>query len=322
MIVKIKGESMSSVSKDLGKKTLTAVLTLLMVILGQISFAQSSEDAFRSEKFKVTDRVSLEVRTSGGSISVYGSENEQVVVEMFVRKNGELIEAGSVELENYSIEIFQDGNTVKAIANRKNKNWNWKNDYSVSFVVYAPRDTRSRLKTSGGSLSVENLTGSQELKTSGGSINAEGIRGEMSLDTSGGHIRVKDAQGDLVARTSGGTIEVEALVGDLDAKTSGGSLQLSGIEGNVDAKTSGGSIRAEVLSPADHIELKTSGGSISISVPEGNGYDIDLDGNSVNAKLANFTGEAEKDEVRGTLNGGGTKIKAKTSGGSVSLNYL
>jgi hypothetical protein len=42
----------------------------------------------------------------------------------------------------------------------------------------------------------------------------------------------------------------------------------------------------------------------------------------VYAELKNFSGEAEKDEIRGTFNGGGTKISAKTSGGSVRLEYL
>jgi DUF4097 and DUF4098 domain-containing protein YvlB len=166
------------------------------------------------------------------------------------------------------------------------------------------------------------MDGSQELKTSGGSITTEGIKGEMVLKTSGGSINMKEIQGNVEANTSGGTIRAETVVGNLDAKTSGGSIRLSGMQGNIEAKTSGGSINAEVITPSDFIDLKTSGGSITITVPEENGYDIDLDGNRVYAKLKNFSGESEKDEIRGTLNGGGTKIEAKTSGGSVRLEYL
>lgn len=302
-----------------------------MIILGiilmttQIGFAQSEEDAYRTEEFNVSGAVSLEVQTSGGSIQVYGSNENEVVVEMYVRRNGRYIEPGAAVLEDYSIDISQDGNKIKAIADRRSgKGWNWnsRDNYSVSFIVYAPRETRTRLKTSGGSLTAKNLEGSQELRTSGGSITTEGTEGEMVLKTSGGSISITDARGNVDANTSGGTIRVEALFGNLDAHTSGGSITLRGIEGNVDARTSGGSIRAEITAPADNIDLKTSGGSITITVPRERGYEIDLDGNRVYAELVNFSGEAERDEIRGTFNGGGTKIKAKTSGGSVRLEYL
>lgn len=284
--------------------------------------AQSSENAYRTESFNISGNVSLEVQTSGGSIEVTGSNKNEVVVEMYVRRKGKYVKPGDVKLDDYDIQISQNGNMVKAIADRKSsKGWNWNNGYSISFVVYAPRETRSRLKTSGGSLTARNLIGSQELKTSGGSISTEGIQGEQDLNTSGGSINITDSRGNVEANTSGGTINVETLLGDLDARTSGGSIHLEGIEGNVEARTSGGSIRAEVLAPVDHIELRTSGGSITITVPRENGYDIDLDGNRVYAELDNFSGEREKDEIRGTLNGGGTRVKAKTSGGTVRLEF-
>lgn len=300
----------------------TAFLALMLLAV-QTGLAQSSEDAYRTDTFSVSGEVSLEVQTSGGSISVVGTNDDEVVVEMFIRHQGNYIEPGEADLDDYEISISQDGNTVKAIAERKsNRGWNWNDNYSVSFLVHAPIETRSRLKTSGGSLSAKNLQGSQELRTSGGSITTEGIQGRMILKTSGGSITITDAQGDVEANTSGGTIRAEMLVGNLDARTSGGSIRLSGIEGNVEAKTSGGSIRAEVLAPSEVIDLRTSGGSITIIVPQENGYDLDLDGNRVYADLVNFSGKAEKDEIRGSFNGGGTKISAKTSGGSVRLEYL
>lgn len=300
----------------------TAFLALMLLAV-QIGLAQSSEDAYRTEQFNVSGIVSLEVQTSGGSIQVEGSNDDEVRVEMYVRHRGKYVDAGEADLDDYEISITQDGNTVRAIADRKSsRGWNWNNGYSISFVVYTPQETRTRLKTSGGSLTAKNLTGSQELRTSGGSITTERIQGEMLLRTSGGSISMTDIQGDTEARTSGGTIRAEMMVGNLNANTSGGSIRLAGIEGNVEAKTSGGSINAEILSPRDIIDLRTSGGSIRITVPQEQGYDLDLDANRVHAELINFNGRAERDEIRGTFNGGGTTLKAKTSGGSIRLEYL
>lgn len=301
---------------------ITALTAGLMLLFAPNGWTQSKEEVYRTENFSVSGAVSLEVQTSGGSIQVIGSNQNEVTVEMYVHKRGNYIEAGEADLEDYSIEISQDENMIKAIADRNTKGWNWNDGYSISFIVYTPKETRTRLRTSGGSLTARNLIGSQELRTSGGSITTEGIEGEMVLKTSGGSISMDDIQGDADVHTSGGTIKADMFVGNLDARTSGGSIRLSGMEGNIEARTSGGSINAEVLAPSDFIELKTSGGSITITVPRENGYDLDLDGNRVYGNLENFSGEMEKDEIRGTMNGGGTKIEAKTSGGSIRLEYL
>ena len=315
---------MSLLINNLNKGSLlfVTVFTFTYAAFSSLLYAQSSDDAYRTEEFGVSGPVSLEVQTSGGSISVFGSNENEVQVEMYVRKRGDYVEPGEADLNDYDIEISRDGNKIKAIADRKSGNWNWNNGYSISFVVYTPRETRTRLKTSGGSLTAKNLEGTQELKTSGGSITTEGIQGDMILKTSGGSINMTDISGKVEAKTSGGTIRAGSLIGGLEAKTSGGSIRLTGVEGNVDAHTSGGSINAEIVAPSDYIELKTSGGSINLKVPEENGYNLDLDANRVYIKLNNFSGEAEKDEIRGSMNGGGTLIKAKTSGGSVRVEYL
>jgi hypothetical protein len=283
--------------------------------------AQSREDAYRVEEFPVNGMVSLEVQTSGGSISVVGANENKVTVEMYVRKRGDIVKSGNADLDDFNIDISQDGNKVQAIAERTSSGINWGDNYSISFIVYTPEETRTRLHTSGGSVSARNLEGSQELRTSGGSVNVEGIRGQMVLKTSGGSISISDSQGDTEAHTSGGSINVDALSGNLVAKTSGGTISMKAMEGNVEAKTSGGSINADILAAGEAIDLRTSGGSINITVPEQNGYDLDLEGTRVDVDLENFSGKSERDEIKGTINGGGTLLKARTSGGTIRLRY-
>lgn len=300
---------------------LTFVIMLTAVKMG---WAQSSEDAYKVERFAVNDNVKISVETSGGSIDVVGKNTDEVTVEMYVRKRGNYVKASEEDLKGWDIEISERNNEVTAHAKRKRKNgWNWgRNNPSVSFVVYTPLRAKADVRTSGGSIELLNLTGNQKGRTSGGSIKAEDILGDLEVRTSGGSISLSNIQGSADARTSGGRIKVENITGGIDVRTSGGSITLEGVEGSVEASTSGGSINAEVTAPNDFINLRTSGGSITLSVPEDSGYDLDLDGNRVRAELKNFTGEYEKDEIRGTVNGGGVKIKAKTSGGSVRLNYI
>ena len=296
---------------------------VIMLTAVKMGWAQSSDDAYKIERFAVNDGVKISVETSGGSIDVIGKDTDEVTVEMYVRKRNRYVKADDVDLEGWEIEISERNNTVTAHAKRENsRNWNWnRNTPSISFVVYAPKRSTSDVRTSGGSIELINLEGNQTGRTSGGSIVAEAIRGDVNIRTSGGSITLNEITGTTEARTSGGRIRAENVDGDLDVKTSGGSISLEGISGSVDASTSGGSINAEITKPNDFINLRTSGGSITVTVPEDNGYDLDLDGNRVRAELKNFTGEYERDEVRGSVNGGGISIKAKTSGGSIRLNY-
>lgn len=303
----------------------TMIFTFVIMLTAvKMGWAQSSSDAYKVERFAVNDNVKISVETSGGSIDVIGKNADEVTVEMYVRKRGDYVKANEEDLKDWDIQIFERNNEVTAHAKRKKKNgWNWnRNNASVSFVVYTPKRSTSDVRTSGGSIEFLNLTGKQVGRTSGGSITAEGIRGDLDVHTSGGSISLRDVEGSANARTSGGRIKAESITGNIDVRTSGGSISLEGINGSVDASTSGGSINAEITEPSEFINLRTSGGSITVTVPEGNGYDLDLDGNRVRAELKNFTGEYEKDEVKGTVNGGGVKIRAKTSGGSVRLNYL
>ena len=303
----------------------TMIFTFVIMLTAvKMGWAQSSNDAYKVERFAVNDNVKINVETSGGSIDVIGKNTDEVTVEMYVRKRGAYVKANEEDLKDYDILIFESNNEVTAHAKRKKKNgWNWgNNNPSISFVVYTPRESTSDVRTSGGSIEFSNLRGKQVGRTSGGSISAEGIQGDLEIRTSGGSITLMDIEGSANARTSGGRIKAESITGNIDVRTSGGSISLEGINGSVDASTSGGSINAEVTSPNGFIDLRTSGGSITVAVPKGRGYDLDLDGNRVRADLENFKGEIEKDEVKGSLNGGGVRIKARTSGGSVRLNYI
>lgn len=297
-------------------------MSFLTAAMAVVFVATATAQAYQTETFGVKDGVNVEVKTAGGSIVVNGTRSDEVKVEMIVKRRGRTIDPGEADLKDWDITIEKRGNTVYAIAERDGRiNWG-NNNYSISFVVYTPRDAKADVKTSGGSIEIANLMGDQSANTSGGSITATEIGGDIDLRTSGGSITIEAIEGKVVANTSGGRIRANHVNGGIIAKTSGGSITLNEVSGNVEAKTSGGSIDAEIVSPEDYIDLRTSGGSITVTVPKNNGYDLDLDGNRVRADLENFKGDMDKDAMRGTMNGGGTKVSARTSGGSVSLRYL
>jgi len=308
------------------KKISLTLLSFIILLTWSLSvLAQDDRKPYLTKTFSLNGTGNLITNTSGGSIKVTGTAGNQVKVEMFVRPaNGKnRNEAPSQEaLEKYKFDIRQEGNTVYALAERKDKNWNWDNNgLSVSFEIQVPQQIACKLNTSGGSISLANLTGTQEAKTSGGSITLKNLKGKAIANTSGGSINLTQYQGNLDAHTSGGSINLTDASGTLKASTSGGSIQLQKVAGDIDARTSGGSIRADITQLGKYLTLHTSGGSVHATVPKGLGLDLDLSGNRVRTTLTNFNGNSETNRVKGSVNGGGIPVKMSTSGGTTELNY-
>ncbi|WP_421827382.1 DUF4097 family beta strand repeat-containing protein [Larkinella sp.] len=332
------------------------------IALSFTSFAQDKDETPYETKNFSGSLNTVRVETSGGSISVEGNQSSGVKVEMYVRGNNwpsnklskdELDE----RLKEYDIKLGVEGNTVVATAKRKNRdNWDWKRSISISFKVYTPKTFATDLHTSGGSIRLSNLVGSQNFATSGGSLHLTGVEGlikgrtsggsihldrcrkDIDLATSGGSIHAEDSDGNLDlrtsggsvhlanlsgrvnARTSGGSVKGEGIKGELVAGTSGGSVRLSGISGSVEASTSGGGMDVEITKLGEYVRLSGGPGSVKVRMPLDQGIDLDLSGNRVDIPLSKFDGTVEKDRVRGRLNGGGVPVRISAGSGSVYVN--
>lgn len=308
------------------EKTYKAVVAFLVLVLSFVcaADAQNSDRAYRIETFNTSDSPSVNISTSGGSINVIGENSDQVRVEMYVRKNGRYLDPSDEDLSDFNIEIDSNGQTVIAEAERKRRGgWNLfgSNNISISFVVYAPEFSSIAGSTSGGSVSAENFSNIVSLRTSGGSVNLTNLAGEIDARTSGGSINIENVSGTISGRTSGGSVSANNVEGVADLRTSGGGIRLENISAKISARTSGGSIRADFVTLEDDADLRTSGGSIRIDIRNASDFNLDLSGNRVNTELRNFTGEFERDHIEGRIGNGGPLLTARTSGGSVNLDY-
>ncbi|KPM47624.1 DUF4097 family beta strand repeat-containing protein [Jiulongibacter sediminis] len=328
-------------------------------LLSLICFAVDAQDKpFLTKSFNSSQIRELDVKTSGGGITVYGTNDSETVVQVFIKSNnGKELSQSEIEdhLKDYTLEINREGQTLVCMAQNNRKN-NWKNGLSISFKVYAPEQLDTDLLTSGGGIRMKNLEGNLrfatsggglelvelrgnvkgrtsgggikikdsediiDLATSGGGIMAENVAGQVKLSTSGGGIKLYDMYGMISATTSGGSILVEGLEGELKTGTSGGSIRLADISGSVKASTSGGSINADIREVGEYLVLHSSGGGIDVDLPFDKGMDLDIKGNRVTMNnYRNFDGRKDKDRIVGTINGGGAEVSISTSSGSVNI---
>lgn len=294
---------------------------LLLVIAA--APASAFDDPYRVETFPVRSGGTLTVQTSGGSITVAGTNKNEARVEMTVRRNGNVLDANDTDLSDWKITIRKDGNDVVALAERKNSGsgniWTGYNNLSISFTVYVPNSYSTKLSTSGGRIRVSDVSGMHDVRTSGGSLDFDNLSGEIQGRTSGGSINAAGINGVFDVATSGGSIRVDDIEGMVTMKTSGGSIRIDNARGSFDASTSGGSINATFVEVTGPIDLATSGGSVTVSVPRDLGFNLDARGNRVVADNVDFNGRTERDRMNGRVNGGGVPIRLRTSAGTVRI---
>lgn len=284
--------------------------------------AQATADAYRVDEFETSDSPVVNVRTSGGFVEIIGTDRSEVVSEMFVRRGRSYLSASETDLSNFELTIDEKGDEVTVTAEKKGRRFfSFSRQPSVSFRVYVPFNAIASGRTSGGNVSASGLNNGIDLRTSGGSVSANDITGEIDLRTSGGRIEITNLSGNIGARTSGGSIDVNQLGGVAELRTSGGDIELDNISAKISARTSGGDIRASLNRFDEDVILRTSGGNIRIEIPETKNFDLELRGQRVNIELRNFSGEAERDNIMGYTGSGGPLLKARTSGGSVSVDY-
>lgn len=306
------------------------------------STALFAQELARKETFALSGIKEVAVLTSGGYIQVSGTSQGEASVEVWIQKNGNIFKSKGdlkkVLNEHFDVVIGVEGGKLTASAKpKKGKSGN--NPLSVSFVVVAPHKVSSNLQTSGGSITMKNLSGKLDFQTAGGSLTLEKLSGAINgrtsggsitgtyldgtidLKTSGGSITIKDSKGPVNASTSGGSISLSDINGPMNVSTSGGSIKGDDLSGSLQAKTSGGSINVEMDKVVELVDLRTSAGTINLQVPKA-GYHADLSGSSVSLPSgATFSGKKDKRSAVGKIDGGGAAIKMSTSAGSARLSF-
>src|SRR5215467_1563605 len=158
---------------------------LLFFVLAAIQFslkAQTDKTPFMTKSLSSESIKDVEVETSGGSIAVSGvTSNARVEVYITGNNNKELSKEEIQQRLNdkYNLDISVANNKVTATARVKGKITDWKKALNISFKVFVPKNVSTDLSTSGGSISLNNLSGKLKFSTSGGSLDLDGLSGTV-----------------------------------------------------------------------------------------------------------------------------------------------
>ena len=295
------------------KKFLSNAVFMIVLLLLNSATVFAEGKILHEKKYNVEKGETLLVKFISADIKVRSWDENEV---QLIVKGSKLIN------DKFEFEFSYEDGVVKAIAEKKSdwSSWSWSNDFSL--IVKVPNNFNLDIKTSGGDVNIESISGEIVIKTSGGDIEFKNSQGSLSAKTSGGDVEGSNFIGDVVIKTSGGDIEVKDIDGAVEAKTSGGDIEINANEGEIIAGTSGGDIYLEYKGKNYGVDLYTSGGTINVKLPSDFAADVSLktSGGSINNEFANSNArEISKSKFVGMYNKGGADFTAKTSGGSIRV---
>ena len=162
---------------------------LLLLMASPVFFASAQDNRMPYFTKSLTgDGVkAVFAKTSGGSISVSGAAGEPARIEVYVVGNNNK-DYGKEEIkkrleEDYILDIDVQNGELRVSAKNRRNNINWRRSLSIGFKIYVNKQTATNLNTSGGSIHLDNLTGSQNFSTSGGSLHLDQLTGVIALIT-------------------------------------------------------------------------------------------------------------------------------------------
>ena len=320
---------------------------ILLLTASLAAFAETEEVI--NKRFAIHPGGKIVMDVGFGTIDVTTNGTSEVIVNV-TRTVGRGRKDSEMDFfRDNPVTFSQEGDTVSIRSQNttgagNSRSWFGSQRTEGKYTVSVPSAFQAQLKTSGGGISVSDLTGEVKAVTSGGSLKFGRLRGPLDGKTSGGSVRVTDCQGDLKIKTSGGGIEVSGGSGNVDGITSGGSVKvrnfdgavrigssgggitIENVTGRIEGSTSGGSISARLSTPpAESVTLSTSGGGVTLRVPETSAFDLDAasSGGGVSSDLpVTITGKKVHDRLKGPVNGGGKAVILRTSGGSIHVKKL
>ncbi len=120
-----------------------------------------------------------------------------------------------------------------------------------------------------------------------------------------------------------GRVTVTGVDGPLKVETTNGRIELHGCSGSVDLSSTNGAISAELLAlaPSASNRIETTNGRIEITMPSSSRAEVDASTTNgrVETAIPITTRTLDRNELHGSMNGGGPALKLRTTNGSIRI---
>lgn len=279
------------------------VRTALLALLGLASAAASAQAAVTlKDRFQQTyplqsgGTVTLDNVNGGVTFEAWDRNEVQVVADKEVKaKTGE---AARKAMQQVRIQVAKGAGRLDIateLPKRDNGFLEWMTgnnvNINVKYQVKVPRNATLDIETVNGGVRVAGTRGKAHVETTNGALSIDGVHGDLRLGTTNGAIEVTRSAGAVQAETTNGGIEIE-----LTEVPDGSDLSFETTNGGVTVRL-----------PRDirvSLDAATSNGRVD--------SDFDVDGADSKSKR----------RLSGDINGGGGKLRVRSTNGSVSIEEI
>jgi DUF4097 and DUF4098 domain-containing protein YvlB len=293
---------------------------ILIALLFLPVFVYASSEGRFDRTLQVNGSVALDVSTGSGDITVKTGSSNQVVVHGTVHSSNWVFgDSSAVQKVQSNPPIQQSGNSIRIGYDLPD---DVKRHVSIDYEITLPADASVLAHSGSGNIGVDGVRSTVEAHTGSGDIRARDIGSKFRAHTGNGNIRAESVAAPFFAETGSGDIEAELTgSGDVEARTGSGTIRVRGIKGGVQAHTGSGNIETDgtVTGPW---QLHSGSGNVTLALGTEKGFNLNVhtSSGSIHSNMPiTVQGSLNKNQLKGTVNGGGPEVEVSTSSGDVEI---
>jgi hypothetical protein len=297
----------------------TTIATGVLALAATAAYA--AEGTF-DKSLSVSGAAIVTISTGSGYIHVLPGSDTQVHVIGHVRSNRGWFGADADSKVKEIVAnppIAQTGSIVTI--GTQHDDWRLHN-ISIDYDVTLPKSTTLKATSGSGDVHIANIEGAVTAQSGSGDVKTENIGANAKLGTGSGSIEANGVHGAANAETGSGNIHLQVTApGDVKVSTGSGSIHVAGVSGALKAGTGSGDVEVQGT-PTSEWKLDTGSGSIRLELGTGAKFNLNAETGSGTVHLAQpitMQGDLNKHHIIGSVNGGGTTIKAETGSGNIII---
>ena len=330
------------------RKTMQACgLVVAFVMMGSAAAVEEVERDFH-ETFEVREGMRLNLEHGDGGVSLKTWDRNQLDVVVRYHADVTILGFGRRKEADFVVDFDERGEEIRVIGRELGRGGfhigiNSMRRHEYTYTILAPsylelegddgdvRITgwRADIESSidDGNLALEDIRADRiSIQAEDGDLEARVIEGDLFLTSDDGDIRIFDCKISWGRfRLEDGDLEIDNCTGDFDIVSDDGYVQRRSIESSeLDVRVEDGDIRLELVGgEPDDINLESDDGRINVELDSSIALEFSLasdDGRITVDVPDGAVTEERRSFVSGELNGGGGRLRVRSSDGSVKLS--
>jgi DUF4097 and DUF4098 domain-containing protein YvlB len=314
----------------------------LLLVLSSVSYA-AVEGSF-DRTLRVSGRVDLDLQSGAGNVAVHQGDSSSVVVKGHIKASESWFNMGGMSADEkvkrleQNPPIEQNGSSIRI---GRIQDEALRNNLSISYEVTVPKDTSVQVHTGSGDQHIGGVTGPVRANTGSGNLTIDNVASEVRANAGSGDLHISNVQGRVYSETGSGNIRATGIAGGFDARagsgdisfdqtaagsvrasTGSGNIHLHNVSGGLEAGTGSGDVDAEGTMASDW-RIHTGSGEIEVKLPSSAKFNIKAHSSSGKVEVnhpVTVQGTMKRNQIEGTINGGGTLLEVSSGSGSIRVN--